>query len=441
MLWPLLLPATGTAALVPTAVRPDVAAFGRLHYSRKISPTVTMVSDVEDDVDDGPVEGEVDSAVGAVTPDRLAMTWQTELEKIVSPRTTDEERQMLLRDLLSRGPEISEEVNAAIESGDLAALTGDSELASDLDNVRRQVLDDLLPDATTLLSDPTRLAEEFAAAAPGIAQDTSAAAPGVASAFASLLADPARAAALAQQEVGNVFSRTPEGLAMPPYRVLSKGEGYEVREYDPVSVVTIDVAPSSAGGAIGGDSVNLSGSALVAYNALLAYFLGGNSDGAALELTSPARLDEPSGPPGLGGISTLSFMLPSGLTVSSAPAPTSQSVRLEQRSMETVAVAAFGGIATPGEVRRSLSRLREALGVAAVEEGDQGFYSLLQYNPPYTLPWLRTNEVAVPIKLAVEEEATEAGSTPQETQQDPVVEVPTESEDESGDEFYGAPSD
>ena len=140
-MWPLLLPATGTAALVPTAVRPDVAAFGRLHYSRKISPTVTMVSDVEDDVDDGPVEGEVDSAVGAVTPDRLAMTWQTELEKIVSPRTTDEERQMLLRDLLSRGPEISEEVNAAIESGDLAALTGDSELASDLDNVRRQVLD------------------------------------------------------------------------------------------------------------------------------------------------------------------------------------------------------------------------------------------------------------------------------------------------------------
>ena len=69
---------------------------------------------------------------------------------------------------------------------------------SDLDNVRRQILDDLLPDATNLLADCTeRLAEEaqgFAAAAPSIAQDASAAVPGAVSTLSSLLSDPARAA-------------------------------------------------------------------------------------------------------------------------------------------------------------------------------------------------------------------------------------------------------
>ena len=37
-------------------------------------------------------------------------------------------------------------------------------------------------------------------------------------------------------------------------------------------------------------------------------------------------------------------------------------------------------------MRRSLGKLREALRYANIEEGDEDFYSLLQYNPPYTLP-------------------------------------------------------
>lgn len=353
---------------------------------------------------------------------------------------------MLLRDLLSRGPEISEEVNQAIENGDFASLAGDSELVSDLDNVRRQILDDLLPDATNLLADPERLAEEaqgFAAAAPSIAQDASAAVPGAVSALSSLLSDPARAAALVQQEASNVFSRTPEGLAMPPYRVLKSGDGYELREYAAVDVVRTDVAVSAGGGASSGStSVNLSPPAIASYNALLSYFLGGNANGQALDITSPVRIDEPSSPSAakFRGVA-MSFMLSSGLNRATSPAPSSGSVRIEQRGVETLAVASFGGIATPGEVRRSLSKLREALRYANIEEGDEDFYSLLQYNPPYTLPWLRRNEVAVPIRMPSGEGASPAAASEAGAVEAPDGEDPDGAESADGDEFGGAPSD
>ena len=189
-----------------------------------------------------------------------AVTWQAELEKILSPRTSSEDRQMLLRDLLSRGPEISEEVSQAIENGDFASLAGDSELVSDLDNVRRQILDDLLPDATNLLADPERLAEEaqgFAAAAPSIAQDARKRrrAWRRLGALLAIERPSSRGGALVQREASNVFSRTPEGLAIARrYRVLKSGDGYELREYAAVDVVRTDVAVSAGGGASSGST-------------------------------------------------------------------------------------------------------------------------------------------------------------------------------------------
>ena len=88
-------------------------------------------------------------------------------------------------------------------------------------------------------------------------------------------------------------------------------------------------------------------------------------------------------------------------------------------------------------------RLREALRYANVEEGDEGFYSLLQYNPPYTLPWLRRNEVAVPIRMPSEEGASPAAASEAGTAEAPSTdgEDPDGAESADGDEFGGAPSD
>ena len=45
-----------------------------------------------------------------------AKSWQEELETLLAPETSQEEREMMLKDLLARAPEISEEVQAALDA-------------------------------------------------------------------------------------------------------------------------------------------------------------------------------------------------------------------------------------------------------------------------------------------------------------------------------------
>lgn len=129
-------------------------------------------------------------------PQKFAMTWQEGLERLLSPNTPAADRDVLLRDLLSRGPEIADEVTRAIGTGDLQSLAppdGEGKrVLDDLEAVRRQVVDDLLPQATseaqTLLSDPATVANEVQRAA----QDAADAAPQTMTAVNTLLQDPAR---------------------------------------------------------------------------------------------------------------------------------------------------------------------------------------------------------------------------------------------------------
>lgn len=404
-----------------------------------------MVSDVEEE--DGDVDVAASGAMGEANPDKMAMTWQEELERVLSPSTPDSDRQVLLRDLLGRGSEIADEVQKAVAAGELESLIPEDgetkELLDDMDNVRRQVLDDILPEATTLLSDPTRAAEELqrgAADAATLAQDVAQAAPGAVAAFTSLLSDPERAVALVQKEARNLVSRTPEGLEMPAYSVRSSGAGYEVREYLPCSVAAVEVAAPPTGSGmgdtgVGGSSSNLSGGALAAYNSLVAYFLGANAQSSIMELTAPVRMDEANGASGGGAPTIMSMMVPTTFSVSDAPSPTNLAVSLRERSAETVAVTSFSGIATPGEVRRALGRLREALDFAGVQEGDDGTYALLQYNPPFTLPWLRRNEVAVPVAVAG---GGDGGIAAPEAEAE---QLPVEVADCADEEECGMPSD
>jgi len=84
-----------------------------------------------------------------------------------------------------------------------------------------------------------------------------------------------------------------------------------------------------------------------------------------------------------------------------APPPADGSgVAVVQAEARTLAVCtSFAGYATDGECARQLEKLLAALardGVASAD-GAAGKYSVLQYNPPQTLPFLRRNEVAVAV--------------------------------------------
>ena len=229
-------------------------------------------------------------------PERSAVSWQEELEQLLAPATGQEEREFLLRDLLSRGPEIADEVRAAVSSGEYADLLPppDSQsrrLLDDIAVVNRQVLDDLLPRAVSeveRLLDPQEL-QQAAADVQEVGGEAASQASEVAASevVSSLLNDPARALELASQEARNVFRRTPEGLETPAFRVLREGNGFQIREYAPFALAVADVdverAPRGAAGELvaGGRS----------FTALTSYLFGGNGRGETMAMTTPVFVD------------------------------------------------------------------------------------------------------------------------------------------------------
>ena len=139
------------------------------------------------------------------------------------------------------------------------------------------------------------------------------------------------------------------------------------------------------------------------FRRLAGYIFGGNAGGARIAMTAPvAQADAgqqiamtapvAQAPAGAGGWS-IRFFLPAGLT--DPPAPRDARVHVVTVPAETVAVLRFSGLATEGVIASQRTRLQSLLpgsGWAASGQPVTWFY-----DPPWTLPPLRRNEVAVPV--------------------------------------------
>jgi len=187
-----------------------------------------------------------------------------------------------------------------------------------------------------------------------------------------------------------------------PYEPAGQLDGVELRRYP--RTVRVETTASSNGAAFGRLFRYLSGAnraaETVAMTAPVATrgsprslaaptraVLGG---GASVAMTAPVRTER--APEGV----TMSFYLPASYTPETAPTPTDDGVSLAVDPPRTVAVRRFSWYATRRRVRRARRRLLDALADEAVEVLDDPV--LLQYNDPWTPPFLRRNEVLVPIR-------------------------------------------
>ena len=112
-------------------------------------------------------------------------------------------------------------------------------------------------------------------------------------------------------------------------------------------------------------------------------------DGEEVAMTAPVRTatDET-------GV-TMAFYLPADFTAESAPVPTDERVSLVVEPERTLAVREFSWYATQRRVDAQRRRLMAALAGRDIELIESPF--LLQYNDPWTPPFMRRNEVAVEI--------------------------------------------
>jgi effector-binding domain-containing protein len=92
---------------------------------------------------------------------------------------------------------------------------------------------------------------------------------------------------------------------------------------------------------------------------------------------------------------TIRFTMPAGLSLDTLPRPDDPQVRLAALPSARYAVVRFSGLAYPRDVEAQTARLETFIRDRGLRI--EGAPSLARYDPPWTLWFLRRNEVMIPI--------------------------------------------
>jgi hypothetical protein len=120
--------------------------------------------------------------------------------------------------------------------------------------------------------------------------------------------------------------------------------------------------------------------------------VGQSKAGKSIAMTAPVAQSAESAD-GSGWV--IRFFMPSKWTMQTLPAPDDDRVRLTEVPSESFAVLTFTGDRSPQAVQQRTAELRESLrayGIEATGEASAWFY-----DPPWTLPFRRRNEIAIPV--------------------------------------------
>lgn len=180
----------------------------------------------------------------------------------------------------------------------------------------------------------------------------------------------------------------------PKYDVIEKYDTFELRAYKPMIVAEALVEGSM-------DEASNKGFKLIAD-----YIFGNNKSHAGgsekismtipvtmepksekISMTAPVSMQESAGK------WRMYFVMPSKYTLETLPVPNNAEVKLRQVESKKFAVVRFSGLAGEEKVAKKTEELLAWLQAKQIKPS--GAPELARYNAPWTLPFLRRNEVMV----------------------------------------------
>jgi SOUL heme-binding protein len=182
------------------------------------------------------------------------------------------------------------------------------------------------------------------------------------------------------------------GTEEPHYTSNRTAHGVEIRQYgERIAAETTVFADEETARNMG-------------FRRLAGYIFGRNHDMAKIAMTAPVAQERNqkiamtapvSRAPGPDGGSVIRFFMPSKWTMETLPEPDDDAVKLVTVPAETVAVLRFSGDRGKKAVASRTRELLDALQDTAFES--DGAPVAWFYDPPWTLPFRRRNEIAVPV--------------------------------------------
>jgi len=197
-----------------------------------------------------------------------------------------------------------------------------------------------------------------------------------------------------------LFAFTFVGAAMateePKYTVLEKEPPFEVRSYAPMIVAEVQVNGDL-------DDASSQGFRLIA-----AYIFGQNQVNQKIAMTAPVTVEDqvvksakiamtvPVGIEPNAGKWTVSFVMPSEYTMDTIPKPINPLVQLRQIPAVKKAVIRFSGFYNQQKVDEKTLELEQWIKSRNLQSA--GAPNFARYNPPWSLPFMRRNEVMINLR-------------------------------------------
>lgn len=193
-------------------------------------------------------------------------------------------------------------------------------------------------------------------------------------------------AGLAAKE--SAMAETYKSTETPKYTVERADGAIEVRSYAPRIMAEVLVTGSRSAAINAG------------FKVLAAYIFGANEGGTKVAMTTPVtqvpgetiEMTTPVTQMARDGNWLVQFMMPGDYTLATLPQPKDEHIRFVLVPGNRQAVLRFSGIASEAALQAHEGKLRSWTRGQALKVTAGPFYYF--YDPPWTLPWNRRNEVA-----------------------------------------------
>ena len=180
-------------------------------------------------------------------------------------------------------------------------------------------------------------------------------------------------------------------VEQPSYTVVDTWDDIELRDYPPLIVAEAEVAGERK------LAIN------TGFRLIADYIFGNNSPRQKIAMTAPVTqqagekiaMTAPVSQQASGSIWRIRFIMPSNYTLETLPTPNNPSVKLIEVPAERIAAIRFSGLAGEDSIARHRKLLLEHLARRGLTV--HGEPTLAFYNPPWTLPFLRRNEILVKV--------------------------------------------
>ena len=181
-------------------------------------------------------------------------------------------------------------------------------------------------------------------------------------------------------------------VEQPKYKVLESQGDIEIREYAPMIAAEVEVRGERT------KALNQG------FRLIADYIFGNNLSSKKVPMTAPVTqetgekiaMTAPVTQDGSGDSWKVRFVMPEGFTLDTLPKPKNPEVRLITTPAKRVVVIRFSGFNTDKNVNTHREQLLKFINdhhLSVVGQPTTAFY-----NPPWTLPFLRRNEIMVELR-------------------------------------------